>query len=135
MMWLNCLTCGGSGHTSQCNYCKGITRVPCKKCHGAGKVEGVWLKSLRKLSPDRLMFEYQRRQQKIQAIYTQLNRLSRELEEDYEDEVRDRARDPSFYRGAGPTIFVNEGKIERLESEVHKIEEEMTVIEKVLAEV
>lgn len=81
---------------------------------------------------DRLQFEHQKRQQKVQTLYIEVNRLSRELEEDYEEDRLHRQRDPSFFRDAGPTMFTNEGAIDRTQAQIRGLEEEMEAIERVL---
>ena len=129
---VNCPSCGGKGRNSTCSRCNATQKIKCTNCSGTGKLEGEWSKSLKNLPVDRLQFEHQKRQQKVQTLYMEVSRFSRELEEDYEEERLHRQRDPSFFRDAGPTTFVNEGAIERTQAQIRGLEEEMEAIEKVL---
>jgi hypothetical protein len=132
---LVCQPCEGKGRYPQCSKCKGIRKLTCEECKGTGKVEHSWVKSLKKLSAERLKFEYEKRHREISNIQMQINRLSRELDEMYEWYEQDRALHSGAYNAAGAYPSGLDSiprQINSLQSDIGRLEGEMKVLEYVL---
>lgn len=108
----DCPKCSGRGRDSSCRACGGSAKIACENCSGSGRVESAWVAALRAQPPDKVRFEYDKRQNAIRSLQLQISRWAVELKEDYEEVQRDRREDPGKYEGDGSeVIYVNEGKI------------------------
>ena len=135
---VSCSECTGTGRISSCSACGGSLKAKCRTCDGAGKIESQefsnWIRSFENLPVDRLRYEHEKRQRKIQQLQTEILRLEREVDEIYSD-VRDYEReDPKFYNHGGYPIGLTSipAEIRDLENDVKGLEDELDIIDKIL---
>jgi hypothetical protein len=132
---LPCAVCGGSGLSASCPVCNGTRKTVCLECKGAGTFETDWSRQLKSSPVDRLRFEYEKRQRSIQSLQVKISRLSRELDEMYEDYEERRAANPRLYDAAGTEPSgLNDipREIGSYERDISQAEEEMGDIQTVL---
>jgi hypothetical protein len=122
---LMCSSCQGKRRLAKCDQCSGTQKLPCQACNQRGKVEGQWLKSLGSLPVDRLRFEHEKRQREISNLQIQVNRLSREEDEAYDEYVN------GVSYSMDRTLHIANEKVKR-QSEISDLEVEIEALERVI---
>jgi hypothetical protein len=133
----SCAACSGKGRNATCWQCKGTHKIGCKDCAGSGRVESEWYKSLKTLPVDRLRYEQEKRQREVSNLYTQVSRVSRELDEMYRYYEEDRQMHPNRYNAAGSYPSGLDSlprEINSLESRISDLNDEISTIDQVISE-
>jgi len=134
---LPCPSCQGQGfRLGKCGECSGTgaipgPRVPCGPCGGNGQVKNPWLDEIKALSPERLRFEYERRERLISSLQERLREARRELDDLYDWYEEDRDRNPQNYREAGTEpggLHDIPLQMDHLEASIRDTEDELSTL-------
>lgn len=135
--FLPCPSCQGQGfRLDKCGKCSGMgavpgPRIPCVPCGASGKVKNPWLDELKELPPDRLQFEYERRQRLISSLKGNLQEKRRELDDLYDWYEEDKERRPQAYNAAGTEpcgLHDIPREMDNIEASIRDTEEDLSTI-------